>query len=65
MLLRRLRREREMTQAQLARRVGLKTTQISSIESGSRNPSLDKAREIAAVFGLPIEQVFGYVEVPA
>lgn len=63
--LRQLRRGREMTQAELAQRVGLATPTISSIEKGAIKPSLDKAIAIAAVFGRPVEEVFEYVEVPA
>lgn len=63
--LRQLRRSREMTQADLARKVGLPRTTICLIEKGQRQPALDDARAIAAVFNQPIEQVFEYVEVPA
>jgi transcriptional regulator with XRE-family HTH domain len=61
--LRQLRRAREMTQAALGRRVGLKTSMISQIESGRRRPSLDKAGVIAAEFGVSIEEIFEQVEI--
>lgn len=61
--LRQLRRSREMTQADLAERVGLPRSTICLIEKGLRQPALDDARAIAAVFGESIEQVFNYVEV--
>lgn len=54
-----------MTQAALGDRVGLNKTTISMIEKGERKPSLDKARAIAREFGVPIEEIFDYVEVPA
>ena len=63
--LRQLRRAREMTQADLGARVGLDTSTISQIESGTRDPSLKKARAIATVFGVSIEDLFGDVEIPA
>ena len=63
--LRQLRRAREMSQAALGRRVGLKTTMISQIESGDRKPSLDKAGEIATALGVSIEELFERVEIPA
>lgn len=63
--LRQLRRAREMTQATLGKRVGLQTSTISHIESGERKPSLEKARAIAAVFSVSIEDLFDDVEVPA
>lgn len=53
-----------MTQAELARRVHLTVSGINSIETGRSKPSFDKGLEIAAVFGLPAEEVFAYVEVP-
>lgn len=63
--LRQLRRSREMTQADLAKRVGLHLSTISGIEKGTTQPSFKTAVDIAAVFGEPAEQVFSYVEVPA
>jgi putative transcriptional regulator len=63
--LRQLRKSIDMTQAELARRVGLDRTSIQSIEAGHSNPSLPKAIDIAAVFKTPVEEVFSYVEVPA
>lgn len=63
--LRQLRREREMTQEQLAARVKLNTSTINAIESGRNQPSFGKAMEIAAVFGKTAEEVFAWVEVPA
>ena len=63
--LRQLRREREMTQGALGKRVSLSTASISAIEAGRQSVPVDKAIEIAAVFRLTVEEVFGYVEVPA
>lgn len=61
--LRQLRRAREMSQADLGRRVGLGKATICQIERGNRQPSLPKARALAAEFGLPIEEILSYVEV--
>jgi DNA-binding XRE family transcriptional regulator len=63
--LRQLRRARELTQAELAGRVGIHPNAYNAIEKGRSVPSLDTAKNIAAVFGEPVETVFGYVEVPA
>jgi DNA-binding XRE family transcriptional regulator len=52
-----------MSQAALGRRVGLTKSAICQIESGERQPSLDKARALAAEFGQPIEATFSYVEI--
>lgn len=54
-----------MTQGELARRVGLTKSFISEIESGNAKPSLTKAGELAAEFGVSIEEAFSLVEVPA
>ncbi len=52
----------EMTQAQLADRVGLTRQTIIAIEQGRYSPSLEVAFRIARVFGVPLERVFGYQE---
>lgn len=60
--IRRLRFERdEMSQQQLADRVGVTRQTIITIEKGNYSPSLELAFRIAEVFALPIEQVF-YIE---
>jgi putative transcriptional regulator len=61
--IRRLRFENgEMTQEQLADRVGVTRQTILAIEAGKYAPSLPLAFRIANVFGVPIEQVFQYEE---
>lgn len=52
----------EMTQAQLADRVGLTRQTIIAIEQGRYSPSLEVAFKIARVFGVPLERVFQYPE---
>lgn len=54
-----------MTQAQLAKRVGLPRSTICMFEQGTRQPRLDVAQTIAAIFGEPVDRVFDYVEIPA
>ncbi len=48
----------EMTQAALAEKVGVTRQTIVAIEQGRYSPSLEVAFRIAAVFGVPLEQVF-------
>ena len=56
---RRLRFEHgEMTQQQLADRVGVTRQTIIAIESGKYAPSLPLAFRISRTFGVPIEQIF-------
>jgi len=50
----------EMTQQQLAERVGVTRQTIITIESGKYSPSLELAFRIAEVFGKPIEEVFSW-----
>lgn len=59
--IRRLRFEKgEMTQQQLADRVGVTRQTIIALEAGKYAPSLPLAFRIARTFGVPIEQVFKY-----
>jgi putative transcriptional regulator len=50
----------EMTQQQLAQRIGVTRQTLNAIELGKYSPSLEAAFRIAAVFGVPLEQVFQY-----
>ena len=50
----------EMTQAQLAEKVGVTRQTIVAIEQGRYSPSLEVAFRIARVFGVPLEQAFTY-----
>lgn len=50
----------EMTQAELAKRIGVTRQTILAIEGGKYSPSLEMAFEIAAVFGKQIDAVFHY-----
>jgi len=61
--LRRLRFENgQMTQLQLADKVGVTRQTIIAIEAGKYAPSLPLAFRIARTFGVSIEQVFQYDE---
>jgi len=52
----------ELTQAQLADRIGVTRQTIIAVEQGRYSPSLEMAFQIARVFELPLEQVFHYPE---
>ena len=61
--IRRLRFEHgEMTQQQLADRIGLTRQTVNAIEQGKYSPTLEAAFRIAAVFGRPLESVFHFGE---
>lgn len=52
----------EMTQAELADRVGVTRQTIIAIEQGRYSPSLEVAFKVARVFGVPLEEAFQYPE---
>ena len=59
--IRRLRFEHgEMTQQSLAERIGVTRQTINAIELGKYSPSLEAAFRIAAVFAVPLQEVFQY-----
>lgn len=52
----------EMTQLELAEKAGVSRQTVIALEAGNYNPSLEMAFKIAEVFGVSIEEVFGYKE---
>lgn len=50
----------ELTQAELAERVGLTRQTIIAIEQGKYSPTLEVAFQIARVFGVGLDDVFQY-----
>lgn len=54
----------EMTQAELAERIGVTRQTIIAIEQGRYSPSLEMAFKIARVFGVPLDDVFQYPDQP-
>jgi putative transcriptional regulator len=50
----------EMTQAELADRVGVTRQTIIAIEQGRYSPTLEMAFRIARVFRVPLDEVFQY-----
>jgi putative transcriptional regulator len=52
----------EMTQADLAERIGVTRQTIIAIEQGRYSPSLEMAFQIARVFDAPLDDVFQYPE---
>jgi putative transcriptional regulator len=53
----------EMTQAELAERIGVTRQTVIAIEQGRYSPSLELAFQIARVFSVALEDVFRYPEV--
>ena len=50
----------EMTQADLAERIGVTRQTVIAIEQGKYSPTLELAFQIAHVFGVPLDEVFQY-----
>ncbi len=53
----------EMTQAELADRIGVTRQTIIAIEQGRYSPSLEMAFQVARVFNVPLDDVFQYPEI--
>ncbi|RLD55468.1 MAG: transcriptional regulator [Bacteroidetes bacterium] len=56
--LKELRARHDLTQSDLAQKVGVRRETIVFLEKGKYNPSLKLAYDIAQVFGMKIEEVF-------
>jgi len=57
-----LRAMHEMTQEELADRLGVSRQTVIAIENNKYNPSLDLAFKMARLFKLTIEEIFTYEE---
>jgi putative transcriptional regulator len=56
--LRVLRAERDWSQAELAKRLGVSRQTVNAVETERYEPSLSLAFKIARLFGQPIEELF-------
>ena len=54
----------EMTQADLAERIGVTRQTVIAIEQGKYSPSLEVAFQISHVFDVPLDDVFQYPHTP-
>ncbi len=52
----------EMTQADLAERIGVNRQTVIAIEQGRYSPSLEMAFQIARVFGVGLDDAFQFSE---
>ena len=57
--LKRLRRERNMTQAQLAEKARVTRSSVANWENGIRFPDIDALKLIATLFNVPIDYLYG------
>ena len=61
--IRRRRRELDLSQEVLAERAELHRTYISSIERGTRNPSLDNIKRLADALDISVSQLFANYDI--
>lgn len=52
------RKEKRMTQAQIAQLIGIDRASYTHIERGTRNPSMDVAQAIAKALGKTVDALF-------
>lgn len=57
--IKRLRREKKMTQQELADKINVQRTSISKYEKGVTTPSLSQLKKIADVFNVDVNELFG------
>jgi putative transcriptional regulator len=57
-----LRKQRGVTQEELAERLEVSRQTIGSLENGRYNPSIILAIKIARFFGMSVEEIFIYEE---
>lgn len=57
-----IRKQKGITQEELAKMLGVSRQTISSLETGKYNPSIFLAHKIAKCFDITIEQVFIFEE---
>lgn len=55
----------DMSQGELADRIGVTRQTVNAIEQGKYSPSLEVAFKIARVFGVSLEDVFRYPTDPS
>ena len=61
-ILRKLRKERHITQTQLAEMLDLSQSTIASWENGSRRPDLDYLPTLASIYGVSVDDLLGLEE---
>jgi putative transcriptional regulator len=52
----------EMTQAELGEKIGVTRQTVAAIEQGRYSPTLETAFKIADVFGVRLDEAFGWAE---
>lgn len=55
-----LRKEKGLTQEQLAEKINMDRTFVGYLEKGDRNPSVETANKIARALGVDISDIFNF-----
>ncbi len=58
-MVKRARARRDMTQAALAKKVGVHQVTIARLETGARRPSMRLLHRLAKALGVPVTELFG------
>lgn len=58
--IRELRKEKELTQEDLAYKAGLDYSYINQIENGKRNPSMEAVEKIAKALGVKVQALVSF-----
>lgn len=59
--IKKLRKEKGMTQKELAKKLGISASQIGNYENGYRNPKLSTVRKIAEALEVPVSKITGMI----
>lgn len=57
--MKRLRKDRRITQDEAAKRLGMVRTTYSNYENGNREPDFDTAKKIAEFYGVTVDHLLG------
>lgn len=60
--LRFIRRQKDLTQEQLAEAVGISVEFLSNLERGINAPSFETLEKLAAVLAVPVQELFAFPE---
>lgn len=56
--LKKLRKQRNLTQEKVAKEIGISRVSYTTIENGTRKPNLSTAIKLASFFGKTVEELF-------
>ena len=57
--IREFRLKNQLTQTELSKKLGVKPNAVTQYESGARNPSVEKLKKMAEIFGCTVDELLG------